>query len=101
MRVIDVGFVPTQYVEQLRAADLSFGTYLIPAGQADEQTPHAEDEIYVVVSGRARIATPGSTEDAGPGAVIYVPAGEEHRFTDITEDLALLVVFAPPYNSRR
>jgi mannose-6-phosphate isomerase-like protein (cupin superfamily) len=29
--------------------------------------------------------------------VIFVPAGEEHRFTDITEDLALLVVFGPAY----
>ena len=101
MRVIDVGFVPAEYVEQLRAPDLSFGTYLIPAGQADHQAPHTEDEIYVVVGGRARMVTPGSTADVGPGTVIYVPAGEEHRFTEITEDLAVLVIFAPPYNSRR
>jgi hypothetical protein len=32
--------------------------------------------------------------------VIYVPTAEEHRFVDVTEDLALLVVFAPPYESR-
>jgi quercetin dioxygenase-like cupin family protein len=36
----------------------------------------------------------------GPGSVIFVPSGEEHRFTDITEDLALLVVFAPAYGTR-
>jgi quercetin dioxygenase-like cupin family protein len=31
--------------------------------------------------------------------VIFVPAGEEHRFVDVSEDLALLVVFGPAYGS--
>jgi quercetin dioxygenase-like cupin family protein len=31
---------------------------------------------------------------------VYVPAGEVHRFTGITEDLALLVLFAPAEESR-
>jgi mannose-6-phosphate isomerase-like protein (cupin superfamily) len=35
-----------------------------------------------------------------PGSVVFVPAGEGHKFTDITEDLALVVVFAPRYESR-
>jgi mannose-6-phosphate isomerase-like protein (cupin superfamily) len=54
----------------------------------------------VVTAGRARIATPGGTSDVGPGSVIFVPAGEEHRFADVTEDLALLVVFGPAYGTR-
>jgi hypothetical protein len=29
-----------------------------------------------------------------------VAAGELHRFTDVTEDLALLVLFAPAYETR-
>jgi hypothetical protein len=32
--------------------------------------------------------------------VIFVPAGEEHRFVDVVEDLALLVVFGPAYGTR-
>jgi quercetin dioxygenase-like cupin family protein len=36
----------------------------------------------------------------GPGSVIYVAAGEEHRFTDVTEDLAALVLFAPAEGAR-
>ena len=100
MRIIDPNFVPSDYIEQLRVPDLSFGTYLIPAGGFDDQRPHSEDEIYIVTQGRALIVTPGDRAEVGPGAVIYVPAGEEHRFTDITQDLALLVVFAPPYRSR-
>jgi len=31
---------------------------------------------------------------------IFVPAGEEHRFDEVTEDLTLLVVFGPAYGSR-
>jgi len=88
------------YAEHLSVPDLSVGTYSIPAGGVDDQTPHTEDEIYVVTAGRARIVTGDGTADVGPGEVIFVPAGEEHRFVDIDGDLALLVVFAPGYKSR-
>jgi mannose-6-phosphate isomerase-like protein (cupin superfamily) len=88
------------YVEQLRVPDLSVGTYCVPAGGHDPQSPHTEDEIYVVTAGRARIVTPGATAEVGPGSVIFVPAGEQHRFEDITDDLALLVVFGPAEYSR-
>ena len=88
------------WVEHVRVPDLSVGTYCIPAGGTDNQSPHTEDEVYVVTAGRARIVTPGGTAEVGPGSVIFVPAGEEHRFTDVTEDLALLVVFGPAYGAR-
>jgi mannose-6-phosphate isomerase-like protein (cupin superfamily) len=88
------------WVEQLRVADLSVGTYCIPAGGFDGQSPHTEDEIYVVTAGRATIVTPGGSAEVGPGSVIFVPVGEEHRFAEVTEDLALLVVFGPAYGSR-
>ncbi|MBG0831378.1 cupin domain-containing protein [Planomonospora sp. ID67723] len=88
------------WVEHLKVPDLSVGTYCIPAGGADDQSPHTEDEIYVVTAGRARIVTASGEAEVGPGAVIFVPAGEEHRFADVTEDLALLVVFGPAYGSR-
>ena len=90
----------THYVEQLRVPDLSVGTYSLPAGGVDDQTPHSEDEIYLVTAGRARIVTPGGAADVGPGDVIFVPAKEDHRFVDITEELALVVVFGPAYGSR-
>lgn len=92
---------PNHYVEQLRVPDLSVGTYSIPAGGVDDQTPHTEDEIYVVTSGRGRLVAGGQSAPVGPGTVIYVPAGEEHRFTDITEDLSVLVLFAPAEYTRR
>jgi mannose-6-phosphate isomerase-like protein (cupin superfamily) len=87
------------WVEHFAEPALSVGTYCIPAGGTDDQSPHTEDEIYIVTAGRARIATPGGTTDVGPSSVIFVPAGEEHRFTDVTEDLALLVIFGPAYGT--
>lgn len=88
------------WVEQLRVPDLSVGTYSIAAGGTDGQSPHTEDEVYVVTAGRATVESGGERAGVGPGSVIYVPAGEVHRFTDITEDLALLVLFAPAEESR-
>jgi len=91
---------PNHFAEQLRVPALSVGTYSIPAGGLDDQSPHTEDEIYVVTAGRARLVTRDRSTAVGPGDVIFVPAGEEHRFVDVTGDLALLVVFAPAYRSR-
>jgi mannose-6-phosphate isomerase-like protein (cupin superfamily) len=90
----------TEWAEQFRVPDLSVGTYSIGAGGTDGQSPHTEDEIYVVTAGRATIEAGGQRAEVGPGAVIYVPAGEVHRFTDVTEDLALLVLFAPAEDTR-
>jgi mannose-6-phosphate isomerase-like protein (cupin superfamily) len=88
------------WAEQLRVPDLSVGTYSIPAGGTDDQSPHTEDEIYVVVSGRAVIEAGHGQAAVAAGSVIFVPAGQTHRFTGVTEDLALLVVFGPAEGSR-
>jgi mannose-6-phosphate isomerase-like protein (cupin superfamily) len=86
------------YVTHMARSQLSVGTYSIPRGGVDDQSPHAEDEIYVVTAGQAGFAGPWGRVVVGPGSVLYVPAGEEHRFVDVTEDLTLLVIFAPPYS---
>src|SRR5258706_14106789 len=89
-----------RFDEHLQTADLSVGTYSLPAGGVDDQTPHSEDEIYVVTAGRAPFVDGGGRVPIGPGGARFVAAGAEHRFVDIEEDLALVVVFAPPYKSR-
>ena len=91
---------PRHWAENLRTADLSVGTYSVPLDGADLQQPHTEDEIYMVVSGRAELETPTDRVAVGPSSVIYVPAGEPHRFVNLTEPLTVLVVFAPPEGSR-
>jgi len=88
------------WIEHLRVPDLSVGTYSIPAGGVDEQSPHTEDEVYVVVAGRARLESADGAVEVRPGSVLYVPAGESHRFVDVTADLAVIVLFAPAEYSR-
>ena len=86
----------THWVEHLRSDHLSVGTYSIAAGGADNQVPHTEDEVYVVVSGTARLVTPSGAIPVGSGHAVFVPAGEQHTFVDVAEDFTAIVVFAPP-----
>jgi mannose-6-phosphate isomerase-like protein (cupin superfamily) len=88
-----------RWQEILRVPSLSAGLYRLAVGQADEQRPHTEDEVYVVVSGKATFRAGGREQAVGPGSVIFVERGAEHRFVDITEDLTVLVIFAPPEGS--
>jgi quercetin dioxygenase-like cupin family protein len=87
--------------ELLRVPSLSLGLYRLKAGQSDEQQPHTEDEVYVVVRGRALFRAGGQEQAVAPGSVFFVERAVEHRFVDITEDLTVLVFFAPPEGSRK
>lgn len=84
------------YLEFLRSGAMSVGLYVLDAGAEDRQSPHAEDEMYVVMAGRSRFTAGTETRDVVPGDVIYVPARVVHRFHDIIDGLHLIVVFAPP-----
>ena len=79
---------------------LEIGVYVLVAPEPDRQQPHEEDEVYVVTSGRARFTGGDETIDVAAGSVFFVPAREEHRFHDITEDLAVLVFFGPAEGTR-
>jgi oxalate decarboxylase/phosphoglucose isomerase-like protein (cupin superfamily) len=83
------------YLEFLRVPSLSSGLYVLDAGKTDPQGPHDEDEVYYVISGRARMRVRDEDREVGPGTIIYVPARVDHRFHDIMEDLQVLVFFAP------
>jgi mannose-6-phosphate isomerase-like protein (cupin superfamily) len=84
-----------RYLEFLRVPALSAGVYVLPVGGADPQLPHKEDEIYYVVRGRARMRAGSEDHAVSQGSVIFVAAGVEHRFFEITEELTVLVFFAP------
>ena len=83
------------YLEFLRVPSLSLGLYVLPTGGLDPQQPHAEDEIYYVLSGRGSIVVGEEHRFIQTGSIIFVAAGVEHLFYDITEELQLLVFFAP------
>lgn len=89
------------YLEFLKVPDLSLGLYVLPAGGADPQSPHTEDEVYYVVSGRARIKVADEDRLVQAGSIVYVAKNVEHKFHSIEEELTVLVFFAPAEYSRK
>ena len=85
------------YQEFLRvpAMSMSAGLYVLAAGATDAQLPHHEDEIYYVLRGKARFIAGDEDQEISGGSVLFVAAEVEHRFYDITDELAALVFFAP------
>jgi mannose-6-phosphate isomerase-like protein (cupin superfamily) len=84
-----------QYREFLRVPAMSAGLYVLAAGATDPQSPHHEDEMYYVVRGRARFQAGDEVQEISSGDVLFVAKKVDHRFYDITEELAVLVFFAP------
>jgi mannose-6-phosphate isomerase-like protein (cupin superfamily) len=62
----------------------------------NQQTPHAQDEIYLIIRGRGVLFHDGKRDAVKAGDVMFVAAGTEHSFEDFTEDLAVWVVFYGP-----
>lgn len=87
-----------RYLEFLRVAAMSAGVYVLPAGSTDAQSPHKQDEMYYVVRGRARMQAGSEDQAVSEGSIIFVAAGVEHRFYDITDEVMVLVFFAPAEN---
>ena len=88
------------YEEFLRVPDLSAGLYVLEIGARDPQSPHGEDELYYVVSGRGRITVGDESRDVAPGSLVFVAARVPHHFHDIAERLEILVAFGPAESSR-
>lgn len=87
--------IQKSYLEFLRVSTMSAGLYVLAAGATDLQRPHHEDEMYYVVRGRAHFRAGDEDQEVSPGTVLFVAAEVEHRFYNISEELAVLVFFAP------
>ena len=89
------------YLEFLKVPDLSMGLYVLPAGGVDPQSPHTEDEVYYVVSGKAQIKVADEDRAVQAGSIVYVAKNVEHRFHSIEEELTVIVFFAPAEYSNK
>ena len=80
-----------------RAAQLfshgSMGLWFYAPRGADLQTPHEQDEVYVVVNGTGTFVCADERVPFGPGDALFVPAKVEHRFEEFSDDLEVWVVF--------
>ena len=62
----------------------------------NQQSPHTQDELYIIVRGRGVLCQDGKRDAVEAGDLTFVAAGTEHHFEDFTEDLAVWVVFYGP-----
>ena len=83
-----------RYIELFRHGTLVVELYA-PRGN-DPQNPHTRDEIYVIASGSGRFVRESEETLYGPGDILFVAAGKQHRFVEFTEDFATWVFFYGP-----
>lgn len=83
------------YLEFLRVPSMSAGVYVLSPGSTDPQKPHNEDELYYVIRGCARMRIGAEEQKVSGGSIIFVEAHQSHQFYDVTEELLILVFFAP------
>jgi len=90
-----------RFHEFLRTPSLSCSIYHIPAGSKDMESAHEEDELYFVLSGRARLRVEDEDHAVEQGALMYVRAACDHTFFDVEDDLAVLAFFGAPLRRLR
>jgi len=66
-----------------------------PRGK-DYQTTHAQDEIYIVMTGSGILVIEEQPFPFTAGDVLFVAAGTMHRFAEFTDDLVTWAIFWGP-----
>lgn len=79
-------------VWQRGSLDVAVSLPVTPA----EQTPHTQDEIYIIVRGQGVLFHDGRRDSFESGDILFVAAGTEHRIEEFTKDMALWRVFYGP-----
>ena len=64
--------------------------------EVDTQTPHKQDEIYIIIKGHSKFYRDGERVSCKKGDVLFVPAGMEHYFENFSDDFAVWVIFYGP-----
>ncbi len=80
--------------------EASVHIYRLAEGTKDSQSPHEQDEFYLVLEGQRTltITVNGKTKRVplAPHDLVYVPKNTEHRFTG-NERFVTLVIFVPAF----
>ena len=86
--------VDERFVKVMSHGTMEVEVY-VPEGK-DLQTPHTRDELYIVMQGTGIFLNGMDRHAFGPGDVLFVPAGVEHRFESFTDDFKTWVIFYGP-----
>ena len=82
-----------RWISFLQAENVLTGIYHIKSGEQDMQKPHDTDEVYYVIDGKAKFIADNKVAVVSKGSILFVKAEVAHRFTEIEEDLVVLVFF--------
>ena len=66
--------------------------------------PHAHpgiEQVCYMLEGRARVEVGGQSREIGPGEACFFPADEKHVFTATSDEVKVLVIYAPPTGKTR
>lgn len=69
--------------------------FYAPRGD-DPQTPHDQDEVYIIHSGSGEFVEGGKRTPCRAGDALFVAAGVQHRFEHFTANFSTWVVFWGP-----
>lgn len=83
-----------RYAEVIRHGSMHAGMYA--PHSTDDQEPHDQDELYVVVNGSGFFVIGEERHPFGPGDLLFAEAGVDHRFESFTPDLAVWAIFYGP-----
>ena len=83
-----------EFIELFKHGSLS--VEIFKPDKVDKQTPHTRDEIYVIASGSGEFILADERTTFLPGDVLFVPAGEVHRFENFSDDFVTWVFFYGP-----
>ena len=88
--------IPTtdRYAEVIRKGTMSAGLYA--PHESDDQEPHDQDEVYIVIDGSGFSRIGEERQPFGPGDLLFVPAGVDHQFEGFTPNFSVWAVFYGP-----
>ena len=87
-------------IVRVRSRDVA-GRYCVLESIAEPLTSpplhyHREDEIFHILDGTVSFLCGGRSFDAGPGAVVVVPAGVHHSWANLTDaSTRIMITFTP------
>ena len=82
--------------EFLRTPSLSCAIYHVPAGSDELSKAHEEDELYLILEGRASLRIEDTVHKVEKGTLMYVHAACDHSYFDVEEGITALVFFGAP-----
>ncbi|MGI9145991.1 MAG: cupin domain-containing protein [Chloroflexota bacterium] len=72
-----------------------------PGGGPPPHIHNAEAETFVVLEGELLLEADGQTQQARTGAVLYVPMGTRHAFTNVGQGVARMLFLYTPAGMER